>query len=364
MSQDFPRWRVSPEGNNPYWESPDSAKGMPTPEICLAICTRNRAEDLEAYALPAIAAQSHQAFEALIVDDGSTDETVQVLERWRPRIPNLRVFGMHAAGRRSLCAARNLAVQESRAPIIVFTDDDSRPSEDFLERVYAAFESDPTIGAVLGKTLDGDSQRIQSFGWMHGVNMAFRRSLLEIHPFDENLRYFGSPYYDEMDLGVRLERAGVRLHFDPSVLVRHYNRPAAWRRMQRIGSQVNAAYSDAKIYGRSTHFRSLLSGWFLIARFWRDQDAFMAHLAAKRHRLRPIALWQFLWAKDAILGGRPDLMFRLLYFCLLDIPLRSRRRAQFEGALSRGVTGVAPSAQLISSLVRQKPYSPQVSHSR
>jgi len=77
----------------------------------------------------------------IVVDDGSTDRTVEIAKEWAIVIPNTRKEG--AGG------ARNTGANAAKGEIIAFTDSDCAPSKNWLENITAVF-CDETIGAVGG----------------------------------------------------------------------------------------------------------------------------------------------------------------------------------------------------------------------
>jgi GT2 family glycosyltransferase len=87
------------------------------PLFSIVIPTYNRARLLEA-ALASVFAQEDTDYEVLVVDDGSTDDTLETLARYGERV---RVFQQRNAGPG---AARNLGIQEARGEYVVFLDSD------------------------------------------------------------------------------------------------------------------------------------------------------------------------------------------------------------------------------------------------
>ncbi|ATB45475.1 glycosyltransferase family 2 protein [Corallococcus macrosporus] len=87
------------------------------PFFSVVIPTYNRARLLEV-ALDSVFAQEERDFEVLVVDDGSTDDTLELLARYGGRV---RVLGQPNAGPG---AARNLGIQEARGTYVAFLDSD------------------------------------------------------------------------------------------------------------------------------------------------------------------------------------------------------------------------------------------------
>lgn len=96
--------------------------GTETPFVTIVTPARNAAEDLPG-ALESVRSQGIDAFQHIVVNDGSTDGTDEVLtdaSRNDCRIMQLRSEGIGPA------AARNLAIKHAKAPLIAFLDADDR----------------------------------------------------------------------------------------------------------------------------------------------------------------------------------------------------------------------------------------------
>ncbi len=115
--------------------------------ISVVIPTHNRAELLPR-AIASVLDQTYQRFELIVVDDGSTDATAEVVAAFED--PRLRYVRRQEAG--GAPVARNLGVASARTDLIAFLDDDDRLEPEFLERTVAIFEAAP---AELGFSWSG-----------------------------------------------------------------------------------------------------------------------------------------------------------------------------------------------------------------
>ena len=119
--------------------------------ITVAICTRNRAE-LLCRAMDTIVALTIPAgveWELIVIDNGSTDNTAEVLAGYKDRLPIRRVYEPVAG----LSNARNRAVVEARGDYICWTDDDVLLDRGWLLKYHEAFARFPEI-AYFGGPID------------------------------------------------------------------------------------------------------------------------------------------------------------------------------------------------------------------
>lgn len=95
-----------------------------------------------ARAIDSVLAQSYSPIECIVVDDGSTDDTPQVLARYGDRIRVIRQEN------RGLSAARNVGIRAARGGYIGLLDADDRWKPDKTARQVAVLEAEPAVGAV------------------------------------------------------------------------------------------------------------------------------------------------------------------------------------------------------------------------
>jgi glycosyltransferase involved in cell wall biosynthesis len=114
------------------------------PSIAVVVPVRDGAATI-AEALESVLGQSVQPDEVVVVDDGSTDGTLEVLSRF---VPAVRVYEQLTTG---AGPARNAGVARTSAPWIAFLDADDRWVPDALERLAAPLVADPALDVVLGR---------------------------------------------------------------------------------------------------------------------------------------------------------------------------------------------------------------------
>jgi glycosyltransferase involved in cell wall biosynthesis len=204
---------------------------MPEPVVSVVVPTRNRAGYLDV-ALASLRAQvDPPPHELLVVDDGSTDDTVAIAARHGVKAITARPPG-------GLNAGRNTGVAATRADLIAFVDDDVWVQPNWLAALVAGAVRHPDAEALGGPihgrlvgpaprscgreqppitTLDlGPADREAEFVW--GANMAVRRAAIDrVGPFDESLRGNG----DEEDWLLRLHAAGGHVAYVADAWLEH-----------------------------------------------------------------------------------------------------------------------------------------------
>ncbi len=182
-------------------------------------------------------------FEVIVVDDGSSDGTAEMLrERARSfRVPLLAL----SQPNRKQGAARNLGAREARGRHLVFLGDDTVPQPDFLAQHRLARDDDDHRRVVIGYTPWAREyprtrfmEYIGEYGWQFGFKLIedpdrvpfnfFYTSNLSISlrffreagGFDESFTEYG---WEDMELGLRLERRGMRLVYNPQAVAYHHH---------------------------------------------------------------------------------------------------------------------------------------------
>ncbi|MCT7986123.1 glycosyltransferase family 2 protein [Laspinema sp. A4] len=119
---------------------------MPQPDISAIICTHNR----DAYlgdAIDSLLQQDFTNFEILVVDNGSSDRTKEVVAQ-RQSDPRVKYIYEPTLG---LNVARNTGVRETTSAIVAYLDDDAIATPTWLSVIHRAFQSNPQIGVAGGK---------------------------------------------------------------------------------------------------------------------------------------------------------------------------------------------------------------------
>jgi glycosyltransferase involved in cell wall biosynthesis/GT2 family glycosyltransferase len=230
---------------------------MTRTSVSVVINTLDRAAHLRT-ALRALEQLRYPAFEVIVVNGPSRDDTEAVLDGYGDRIKRAR------CPEANLSMSRNIGIGLAAGDVVAFLDDDAIPEPDWLDELVRGYE-DPGVGAVGGFLRDhtgvtfqcrvtvcdrfGDSEgfdTVEAAGvtnkpgdWRFlsptGANSSFRRSaLLAVGGFDETFAYF----LDETDVNLRILDAGWTIAYQPAAEVHHKYAPSALRDHRKVPSTL------------------------------------------------------------------------------------------------------------------------------
>jgi glycosyltransferase involved in cell wall biosynthesis len=189
----------------------------PDPLVTVVVASFNGERFLRA-TLESLFAQEFASFEAVFVDDGSTDATGEIARSFPVRYVRQE--------NRGLPAARNAGLAVARGELVAFLDDDDLlpPAKLALQAAY--LQGHPDVGCVLGHqdwiVEEGVEPpplpRDPIFGVPGGIQlvtaMIRRRVLDELGGFDESYRYA-----EDRDLFIRMREHGVRIEVLPDLVL-------------------------------------------------------------------------------------------------------------------------------------------------
>jgi GT2 family glycosyltransferase len=244
------------------------------PRVSVVVCSYNGARTIRD-CLEGIRALDYPDYEAIVVDDGSTDNTAAIAREFPVRLISTE--------QRGLSRARNTGLEAATGEIVAYLDDDARPDPHwltYLARTFAATDhaavGGPNIapggnGAISECVAQAPGNPVhvllsdEEAEHIPGCNMAFRRACLSaIGGFDPRFRVAG----DDVDVCWRLREAGWTLGFCPAAMVWHRPRDsigAFWRQQRGYGraealleakwpSKYNAAGHatwSGRVYGKA-----------------------------------------------------------------------------------------------------------------
>jgi glycosyltransferase involved in cell wall biosynthesis len=254
-----------------------------SPKVSVIICTHNRAASLEATlrALEGVAVPSGWNAELIVVDNASTDDTALVLQN--ARLPNFAVRCLREP-KKGVSHAHNKGLGAASGEVILFTDDDVAPANDWLERMATPLferQCDAVVGRIeiaahlrrpwmepvhkcwLAATEAASAGKLE----LIGASMGIQRSVLrQVPAFDPELGPGALGFGDDTLLSDQLAEAGLRIQFVDSAVVVHRFLPsrlhrAAWLDAARMRGRSHAYLMHHWHHG-SLSFPRLRWLWF------------------------------------------------------------------------------------------------------
>jgi glycosyltransferase involved in cell wall biosynthesis len=202
-----------------------------TPKVSVVVASYNGARTLE-ICLNSLTKLNYPDYEVILVDDGSTDNTQEIAQRYA----DVRTIRQTNHG---LSVARNVGIAAATGQIVAFTDSDCRADEDWLYYLVGDLLSsdfvaigghnflppeDSLIAAAVLVSPGGPAHVMitdREAEHIPGCNMAFYKwALDEIGGFDPVFRKAG----DDVDVCWRLQERGYKIGFSPAGFVWHYRR--------------------------------------------------------------------------------------------------------------------------------------------
>lgn len=192
--------------------------------VSVILAVYNEEEDIRD-CLDSLLLQDYDDFEIIVVDDGSTDRTYEMVKVYLER--NRKVMMVSNKSNKGQTYSRNLGVLESQGEIIAFTDADCVLPKNWIQRIVDCFAGEEIVAASgpdITHPNDGVFARSVGLGIERGIgpvlrasNLAIlRSSFLEVGGFDEGMRY-----NDEVDLQKRLYRRKLKILFSSAMMVHH-----------------------------------------------------------------------------------------------------------------------------------------------
>ena len=254
------------------------------PDISLIMPCYNRAHDLRR-SLEAYDRQlGEPSFEMIAVDDGSNDETNEILISFQPENFSLRVI--RSERNQGPAMARNIGISHSVAPLLLFVGDDILPDPYLVKghlEAHRFYKSDQI--ALLGKVawaqdlpintlmahIDGigsqqfsyhymRDQQVYDFRHFYTANISLKRKMLLTQDwwFDTE---FPHAVFEDVELSFRLSQVGMKIIYLAHLIGYHYHYHNIWTFSKR---QYNAVMMACLLVKKHPAARNLLLG-----RWWR-----------------------------------------------------------------------------------------------
>jgi glycosyltransferase involved in cell wall biosynthesis len=273
-------------------------------EIAAIICTHNRDKYLGA-AIDSLLQQEGVNYEAIVVDNASSDRTREVVES---RLSNPRLKYVYESNL-GLSVARNRGAKETSAPILAYLDDDAIASPQWLKTIVAAYNSNEKVAIAGGKVTLIWPDGIEHPQWIshemagslgiydlgeevvyidnpnltpRGLNYSLRRSFLEsIGGFDVNLGRVGNNLLsnEELQMTEKAIASGWQVLYLPQAIAAHHVAPerikASWFLRRSWWQGISECYREriAQRTGVAQYGRGgerLLRGLYKVLKYYTD----------------------------------------------------------------------------------------------
>ncbi len=195
--------------------------------------------------LDAIIASSYQSFELLVVDDRSTDRSVEIARQKSATI-------LHMAQQSGPGAARNQAAQNARGEILFFVDADVVVRPETIAKVATDFSRHPEVGGVFGSYDDDPAEKnflsqyknlyhhfvhqqssSEALTFWAGCGAIRREVFNAVGGFDAE--QYPKPSIEDIELGYRMTRMGYRILLDKELQVKHLKE---WRMKSLLRADI------------------------------------------------------------------------------------------------------------------------------
>lgn len=198
--------------------------------VSVVLATYNR-KDMLKECLDSLFNQTYpwDRYEIVVVNDGSTDETEEVLSEYKKNAPcGFKWFSQENSGQ---TIAFNVGIDNSKGSIVCFTGDDCTADKSCIEKLSIVYERED-VGGVGGRILTSESsnfianyvekanffsQEKSIKAFMIGGNSSFRRDVLkELKGFDTFFRNG-----QDAEISIRAQFMGFSLGFNPESIIYH-----------------------------------------------------------------------------------------------------------------------------------------------
>lgn len=256
------------------------------PELISVIVPVRNCEAYVGDQMAALAEQTYTgAWELVVVDNGCTDRSVEIVESWRERLPQLVV--VDASGRRGLNYARNAGVDAARGDFLAFCDADDAVAPGWLAALARGAERADIVGGEieleeLNSPCGQAWERAEPLGGLPtggfvpyppGGNCGIWTTVAREIGWDEAFAYGSS----DAEFGWRAQLAGFEAEFVPDAVIRLRYRqtlPALVRQHFRYG--LSSPHLYRRFRGRGmprSDTREALEMWrWLAVRLFRIRD--------------------------------------------------------------------------------------------
>src|SRR6266513_6099301 len=248
-------------------------------KFSLVLATVGRVAVVERF-LESLVSQGYSELELIIMDQNDDERLARVVAKFRD---TTRIE--HTRSARGLSRARNVGLSACTGDVVAFPDDDCVYPNGLLARVAGRLaqmpEADGLTGQASGQRLGFSARFDTKSGWLRKYNawsrtisftLFLRRSLTQaVGGFDEALGVgAGTPWGagEDLDYPLRALGLGMRIFYDPSIVVDHPGamdgRSPSWRDLSSRSFQYGAGFGRV---WRKHRYPSYLVSYYLLRPF-------------------------------------------------------------------------------------------------
>lgn len=271
--------------------------------ISVLICTYNRGELIDGTLRAIIKEQSLLPDEIIVVNGGGKYDCSPILDKWKGEYPALKEIKTNNI---NLATSRNIGLKQCHGDIIIQTDDDAEPFNDWIERLVEEHEKHPEAGVIGGNVVDASGEGLlfkvadattfshhtgDSFVEVRtvpGVNSSYKKRVIDAVGEYDTIMFRG----EDVDYNWRCIRAGYKVLAFPDIKVFHHHR-ATWKGL----------FNQQYMYGRA---------YLLVRRKWKDMYCCYPHKIST--------------VKDFL---------KLLYFCFIPFFDQANKLRHVKGFFSK-----------------------------
>lgn len=238
--------------------------------------------------LDTVLSSAYSDFEVILIDDCSKDNSVRIINNYKSK--SKKIILLKNKSNLGAAASRNKAIAKVKGEIVIFLDNDTEVTRNWIENLIGPFNKDSKIGAVQALILDfnqrdliqmSGGKLIPHTGWLApfyqwrkysqvksslnqmeivGISaaLAVRKEVLgKVRGFDEK----EGIYTEDLDFCWRIWLAGYKIVLAPKSIIYHWSKSVEKR------TEMNATYQKIYFNLAKNSFRSIIKNYSLLNSF-------------------------------------------------------------------------------------------------